>query len=369
MSSLLRGFIEVTGEIGTGKTSFALECGVQPEEIAVCDDDVKGQATVKEFRERYQAEGRDFGGYFDLVELGRGKNLVEFHQACLDLIQREVTPGRFRVLIWDTWTRFGKTCRHYVNRNQGEFRKPGPFSKGGGWSDMGRIKGAEVNQEGTLYEAKILSSLLELVDTIFVIAHLKAKYVNGQRTDAEIPAVSDAVVRLARMRIWTRHNPRGGGVPVGLLLKRPSWKVVTDRGLRTINPFPRKLTPNVCLVEGEQPNDESLWDTIARYAENPIGNRQPLSEETPNTFELGILNDTLTADQKINLRLALQVAAGEAASESRTATPASSPAASASIDPAVLERIKSLKAGGETLPTIAGKVGLGVAEVARMLRD
>jgi len=366
--NLLRGLIEVTGEIGTGKTSFALECGVQPEEIGFFDDDVKGRATVEEFRERHQAKGRDFGGYFDLVAMRRGKTLIEFHHICQDLIKREVVPGRYRVLVWDTWTRFGKTCRHYVNRNQGEFRKPGSFSKGGGWSDMGRIKGAEINQEGTLYEANILGDLLTRVDTLFVVAHLKTKYVNGQPTDAETPAVSDAVVRLARLRIWTRHNPRGGGVPVGLLLKRPSWKVVTDRGLRTVNPLPRKLTPNVHLVSGEEPSDESLWDTIARYTEHPIGNRQPLPEETPNTFELGILDDTLTADQKINLRLALRVAAGEAASESEMAMVTSSPAASIAVDPAILEQIKSLKASGETLSAIAGKVGLGAGEVARVLR-
>lgn len=364
--NLLRGLIEVTGEIGTGKTSFALECGVQPEEIGFFDDDVKGRATVEEFRERYQAEGRDFGGYFDLVALRRGKTLIEFHQICQDLIEREVIPGRFRVLIWDTWTRFSKTCRHYVNRNQAKFRKPGPFSKGGGWSDHRGMKGAEINQEGTLHEAEILGDLLTRVDTLFVVAHLKTKYVNNQPTEAETPAVGGAVIRLARMRVWTRHNPRGDGVPVGLLLKRPSWKIITDRGLRTVNPLPRKLTPNVRLVDGEEPNDESLWDTIARYTEHPIGNRQPLAEETPNTFELGILNDTLTADQKVNLRLALRVAAGEAASESKTATVVSPPAV---VDRATVTRIKSLKADGKALPVIASEVGISVAEVARTLRE
>ena len=359
--NLLRGLIEITGGIGTGKTSAALECGVQPEEIGILDDDVKGRATIEEFRERYRAKNRDFGGYFDLVELGRGKTLIQFHQAYLNLIDREITSGRFRVLICDTWTRFGKTCRHYVNRNQAEFREPGTFSKGGGWADHPRIRGAEVNQEGTLYEAQILSDLLSRVETVFVIAHLKTKYVNNQPTSAETPAVSKAVTRLARMRIWTRHNPHGGGIPVGLLLKRPSWKVITDRGLRTINPLPRKLTPNVHLVEGEQPNDESLWDTIARYTEHPIGNRQPLSEETPNAFELGILDDTLTADQKINLRLALRVAAGEAAQEDKATVAVAAPIPAAPISPDVLARVKSLKADGKSLLAISKETGVAKA--------
>ena len=54
--------------------------------------------------------------------------------------------------------------------------------------------------------------------------------------------------------------------------------------------LPRKITPRA--------DDESLWDTIAYYFENPVGLRELRSDEIPNEYELSILNETLTKDQQ-----------------------------------------------------------------------
>lgn len=336
---LIQGIIHVTGEPDTGKTTFALECGAKPERIWFLDDDVKGRATVQELL----ANGFEFGRYDDLVALARGKRELEFHLACHDLMT-QVEPGQFDAIVWDTWTRFAKTCHPYVVTNPAIFKQR--------WSPMGRIKGAQQWQEAHRYEAQILNHLQGLAPTVIVVTHLKDFYMNDAKTGKQVPACSRTLVRVPVMRVWLRHNEHSP-VPVGLMLKRPSRRTVTERGLRTINMLPRKVTP--------QDGDRSLWDTIARYYDNPIDLREPFEWEMPTEYELSILDGTLTADQKRTLHLMLQAGA------------VSGDDGEPEEDDALLEHVKQLKASGLSLPAIAkdekvAKAGLGVPDVARLLR-
>lgn len=331
---LVQGIIHITGEPDVGKTTFALECGASPARIWFLEDDVKGQATVQELL----AAGHEFGRYDNLVTLARGKRELEFHSACLNLMT-EVKPGQFDVIVWDTWTRFAKTCHPYVLAFSATFRQR--------WATYGKIKGAQQWQEAHRYEAQILSQLQKLAPTIIVVTHLKDFYLNDAKTGKQVPACSRTLVRVPRLRIWLRHN-ENSPVPIGLVLKRLDKKIVTGKGLRTVSILPRKIVP----TDGHQ----SLWDTIEWYHKNPVGLREPTPQETPNEFELSILDSTLTADQKRTLELMLR--AGAVSSEPKTEQ----------VDPILLERIKSLKAGGETLPVIAKKEKVSVAEVARALR-
>lgn len=330
---LVTGIIHVTGEPDVGKTTFALESGAPPERIWFVDDDVKGQSTVSELLNA----GYQFGRYDDLTTIGQGKRELEFHQACLDMIA-EVQPGQFDVLIWDTWTRFAKTCHPYVLANLASFRQR--------WSPMGKIKGAQQWQEAHRYEAQILNHLQSLVPAVIVVTHLKDFYLNDAKTGKQVPACSRTLVRVPRFRIWLRHNEQSP-VPIGLVLKRLDKKIVTDRGLRTVSILPRKIIPF--------PSDQSLWDTIARYFDNPVGLREPRPTETPGEYELSILDGTLTADQKHTLELMLRAGAisGEYTDEP---------------DDELLIQVRQLKADGQPLPAIASEVGLSVAEVAKLLK-
>jgi hypothetical protein len=156
----------------------------------------------------------------------------------------------------------------------------------------------------------MLAHLQTLADTVIIITHLKNYYVENRKVPGvQVPRASSTFDRIPRFRIWLRHNPTSP-IPIGLVLKRLDKKVKTDRGLRTVSVLPRKIVPNLQLPEEDDaPKDRSLWDTIYRYMDNPIGNREPLPEETPNTYELSILDGILTEEQKINLRLALAAAA------------------------------------------------------------
>jgi hypothetical protein len=280
----LSGIIHVTGEHDTGKTLFALQCGARPNKICFFDDDVKGRATI----EQLKSSGVEFGAYYDLNELHRGKREVEFHQAIMGILD-EIKPTQYEVIIFDTWTRFASTCRAMVLKSPNSYREH--------WSAMGKIKGAEQNQEATRLETQILGYLGTLAETVIVTTHLKDHYLNDARTGKQIPAGSKALESVPTFRIWLRMNPNGSPVPIGLVLKRPSKSFWSEgkQAIDTTNVMPRKIVPG--------DGDTSLWDVIWRYYENPIGDGQT---SQPDEYELSILDGTLTKDQARTLRLMIE---------------------------------------------------------------
>lgn len=291
--STLPGIHHITGEHDTGKTTLALECGAPPARIAFFDDDVKGRATVEDLRRA----GVDLR-YIDLVELKRGRTQLDFHLNVLDEIEslREHEP---EAIIWDTWTYLAKTCRAYVGAYPDQFRKKGGLSKGGEWSDSGKFRGMQLWSEAKRYEAQLLNLLQSIAPTVIVITHLTDHYLNNVKTGKEVPDSSEVLERVCRTRIWLRHSPDGRPVPIALFLKRLDKKqYVEGVGLRTQNVTPRKITPRF--------DDDSIWDAIWRYWDNPMGDRPPLPEETPNAYELSILDGTLTEDQKRMMYLMLE---------------------------------------------------------------
>lgn len=286
---LVTGIVQVTGPHDTGKTRFALECGADPLLTAFIDDDIKGRSTVDQARR----DGISFGFYADFVAECQGKSLLEIHKAGLALI--DTIPDNLDAIVWDTWTRYAGTFKAYVTANPGEFRAAKE------WPAMAQMKGATQWQEAQLYEARILSALLDKAKLVILVTHLKDHYgANDQRSGAQIPASSRTLSRVPVMRLWVLHTP-GSPVPSALVLKRINRnRFVEGRGLRTINILPRKIVPS--------PDDLSLWDTIRRYYDNPMGNRKPTPDETPTAEELAILDGVLTKEQQRTLRWSLQVA-------------------------------------------------------------
>lgn len=280
----MRGIIHVTGGHDTGKTSFALECGASPDRICFVDDDVKGQGTVKQLAQA----GIEFGSYHNFTLATKGKTELDIHKLGLGIIGN-LKPSQYDAIIWDTWTRFAKTCHSAVQANPAKFRKY--------WSAMGRIKGAEQWQEAANYEAAIIAAMNDQIPLIILVTHLKDDYKNNVKTGRTVPAASRTLARVPNLRLWLCHNPNSP-VPIALLLKRLDAKKMTDKGLRTVCITPRRIVP--------RPDDTSLWDAITRYLETPVGNRELTEEEQPNAAELSILDGTLTEDQKLAWRVGLK---------------------------------------------------------------
>jgi len=301
---LFPGIFHVSGEPDTGKTWFALHCGAEPGEIAFIDDDLKTLSIARQLEKR----GTPFALYANLTTFEDTKE-ISLHKHCEKLI-RAMEEIRPRVIIWDTWTRYQQTFRTIVQVNPMAYRNV--------YSSMGRIKGAEQNLAALMIESQMIAHLGEIAEQVFLITHLKAAYKGGVPTGGERPAASNALTQKANFRLFLKHNP-DGPAPIGLVLKRIS-KIADDDAFRMINVLPRKLNP-------------CTWEHIAEYWTNPIGDRDPRPEEMPDAYELAILDDTLSPDEKMVMEAFI---AGNVEETEEDAQPDTS-ATDASVQQCVLE--------------------------------
>lgn len=287
MSVLFSGLVHVTGDNDVGKTTFALECGAPPEKMVFIDDDVKGRGVVNQLAEK----GHKFAIYHDLISETKGMKEIQFHEHCMKIVQEILEyDGEIEAVVWDTWSRFEQSFKPIVTKSPSKFKD---F-----WSPMGVIKGGEEWLESQRYSTEIMNRILGKSKLLILVTHLKPYRVGTKEIPGKsIPRCQAPVIEKSTLRLWLRQNPNGRPVPIGLVLKRLSDRRVTDRGIRTMNILPRRIVP----LDDEQ----SLWDVIARYWAEPVGDRIPTEIETPDEYELSILEGTLTKDQKVSLELVL----------------------------------------------------------------
>jgi hypothetical protein len=286
MSNPIKGIVSVAANYGIGKTTFALECGYHPKDIIFVNDDVKETGFEKEFKK-----------YVDLVAASKKMKLLELHSHGLDLI---LNLPKAKVIIWDTWTQFAATFPVYVKAHLNEFRNPNE------WSAKGVIKAGEIYQEAYRYEGAVLSELKSKCDLLILTFHLKQHYENNVAIPNRFkPGHDRSIEKYSDLRLWLTHGPNGQ-VPVGLVLKNISKRSITKQGIKTEQVLPLRL---------EQCN----WENILAYWKNPIGSREPVEGERPNSFELSLIEGTLTPEDKrlyeASLSLIERQATEEAAEE------------------------------------------------------
>lgn len=265
------GIVSICGEPDVGKTICALQV-THPSKIAYFHDDIKSPPIPPS----------QFGLFIDLVQETKKLKLLEFREYVLGRL-KDIQPGKFEAIIFDTWARFGLSLRQYAITNPNEFREPGTFSK------LGSAKGGEMWNEAHRYEAQVISDLARLAPFVGLVTHLKDAYEGGAKTGQKRPDAGKAFDRVCNFRVWLRSNP-SSGVPIALVLKRLNESQVTDRGLEVVNVLPWKLTPSS--------EDGSIWDIIDRYRQQPFGNRSALPHEMPDNFEMSILTGVMTKEQK-----------------------------------------------------------------------
>lgn len=332
------GVVLVTGEHGTGKTSFGLESG-DPARMLFVDNDLKGRSTV----EQIKADGIKFGRYIDLIKLGEKKKALDFHMAVLETID-SIKENEFDVLVWDTWTEFAATTYDYVAAYPDRFRDNDQ------WAAMGKIRKGEEYKEARFYEAELIANVQRKAPLVILVSHLKNLYVNNAPTGKEVPAVSKAVDRVCNLRLWFRHNPTGG-VPVALVLKNFDRKVydAEQKRLRTVRILPTRMTP--------MPGDQSVWDIINRYYDSPIGLREPLPHEIPDDFENSIVEGTLTEDQRLSWLYAIKQERQREEEELLVSLAENK------------EKAADMKEEGKSLSEIAQELGVTIKQVLDMLKE
>ena len=288
----ITGIINVTGENGTGKTTFAMTTGAEPERTAFIDDDVKGKNIVKQLEQT----GRKFAVYHNLIKesLKNGNPMreLDFHEHCIRILDELAEwEGKLDVIVWDPWTRFENTFFPVVTSNPNRFKQ---F-----YSQMGAIKGAEQWNASFEYEARILDAMTEIAPLVVLTSHLKKDASKRDVAESKKPLIQKSF-----MRIYLRHT-LNSPKPTGLFLKRP-LKMDFSNGMKPINVVHRKVA-------------ELTWEKLVGYWGNPVGNTPPSPDEQLNEFELSILDGILTKDQKDILALSVIDAEREREEEARNA--------------------------------------------------
>ena len=277
---IVPGVIHVTGEPDVGKTLFALQCGADPTRMAFIDDDLKGRATVAQLK----ASGVEFALHADLKSETRGMPQLKVFEYCTGLVDK-MEKMELDAIVWDTWSRYSGTMKAYVRKN------PGKFREGPDWAPRGDMKGAQQWKEAQELEAQTLARLNAAAPVVIIVTHLKDQYIGSRKTGKQIPDASRTIVKVPFFRVWLRRNPSGSPVPIALVLKRIHRdEYVEGVGLRTVNVLPPRIEP--------QKGDRSVWDAIKRYVGDPVGNRELLPHEIPNSFERSLIEGVMTEDQK-----------------------------------------------------------------------
>ena len=269
----LKGIIDIHGEQGVGKTIMAI--GIAPtEEIAYLFDDVKGLPEG--------IEPSDFGFYADLVQLRKDKKLLEYREIVFETIDK--IPSKVSVIVIDTWARFGTALTRWAKQNIHLLREESTMSPKKAW----QFREGQEWGEAYEYEKRVISDLNNRFESVVLVSHIKDQYRAGTRTGAMEPAIDKRITPVFNFRVWLRRSE--GGVPIALVHKPIAVLKKTKTGIVPTNLLPRKLKP--------LPEDTSVWDMIERYRKEPFGNRQPTEDETPDDYELSILDGILTEDQK-----------------------------------------------------------------------
>lgn len=261
----IKGIVSVVSDYGIGKTVFAFTTGHLPEDICFINDDVKTPPDL------------EYGRYVDLMAKTRGLKPLELYNYCHELIKE---LKHYKVIIWDTWTRFEKSFITVVKDDPGKFRDKDQYSK------MGRIRNAEMYQDSYTLEGHILSELKSKCDLLIVTFHLKQRY----QDDIAVPGKYDpghnkAIAKYSDLRLWLTPNPERQE-PIGLVLKNIIQHKVTDNGIEPVQVLPLRLP--ICT-----------WKNIIAYWNEPIGNiKQPSSDEKPSEFELSMIEGYLTPEQQ-----------------------------------------------------------------------
>ncbi len=298
-----RGIIEIVGEHDTGKTIAALQTVYPWKKTVFVDDDVKGEATIRQLENMEEKKRTEiFGSYIDLRAKRAAIQKGRVPPSAQQLLEQVVEPtidqickSKWEVIVWDTWRIVYQSARGYVERNQAQFKDTVK------WQGSSTIIQGLVSRVARMVEQNYMSKLRDSCELLVVTHHIKDRWVNNVVVGV-IPESSQTFDEHCFMRVWLRRNPKSK-VPIILFLKRPNIPKAVKGKPRFVNIVPPKITPNA--------KDESIWDAIERYRIDPVESRELRPDETPTKEELAMISGELTDDQKLYMLEVLKHAESE----------------------------------------------------------
>lgn len=278
------GLYHLTGEPDSGKTTLALTCGIPIQDMLFLDNDMKTQRIA----DNLSKSGKGFGKYVNLPREMRANNLknpLDFFNMTMDILEK--SKQKYQCIIFDEWTRIEDGIRA---KSMSIMKDISPLTENQ-IRAMTQVTWVYTHQ----YYAQVLDTLMTFAPTVFLITHIREKYMNNKKTGVYEARGQRPLLEKANMRLWLRHNadPADGGAPIGLVLKRISTFDVDENGiLKPVNVLPLRIKP-------------CTWKKIDWYFDNPVGDRKPEPYEMPDAFEQSVLYGVLTEDQKHALELAI----------------------------------------------------------------
>lgn len=284
------GIIHVTGEAGTGKTTFALGCGFSPERMAFINKDPRNEEILKEIID----SGHKFAHYFDFNEMLQGKKEYtqwEIIDKCISMIK----PGDVDVIIYDTYSHI-EALFHPIVKKEGrsKFRD--------NWAQQGAIAGAQEHQVAQELESAFMYRLRTLAPLVILVTQVKDDTnASGKIVGRQVPILKRTAIQNCRLRLWLKFNPEGPE-PIGVVLKNMDRKTVTNEGIVPTAILPYRLVPGT-------------WEKLLYYWHNPVGKRPLTDEEKCSEAEMALITGGLTKDQQYAYALAAASQGAEIATE------------------------------------------------------
>ncbi len=281
----IKGLVAVVSDFGIGKTEFALGCGYQPDEIIFVNNDSKEPPEHLKSK-GYTKENKGYKQYVDLLNETKGLKPLEFYSHCLELIDNiENIDG---AIIWDTWTRLGKTCEPYVQKNKAE------FVEGGKYRGTKEIVGGKVWNDSWLLEGEILNTLKRKCQLLIITFHLKNRYFGKSKVEGKYdPGHTKAIAQYSDLRIWLTATKHYSRIPIGLVLKNIAKHSLGEKGIEITSVLPPRIP--YC-------NWQSIWN----YWADPAGSKELMPDEVPSDDEAAMIGGYLTDEQKRMLMIGIQ---------------------------------------------------------------
>lgn len=273
----LSGTVEITGEHDSGKSLLAFQAMRDPNKFAFLDADTKGRELVDSLQKQVK-----LGYYYDVVARRGSTPLPKQYPLILQAIN--AIPNDMEVIVFDNWKVVYDTARAHVTANRSE------YGDNNFWKGDSEIIQGLTSKVARREEERLINLLRGKARLVLITSHLTDQYLNKKKTGVQVSDTSATFDQICYLRLRLRHNPNNSPVPVALVMKRFSKPVFADGVFDYVNVLPPKLTPLL--------GEKSIWHTIARYWDDPVGDRELLPEETPTLEEVAMMRGELTPLQR-----------------------------------------------------------------------
>ncbi len=371
--------IVLVGARGVGKSSLAATF-LPPSrigEVYYHDSEHSANNLRSQLRER----GLDFGHYVDLADrfkdidgddllkrISTGKlpwvdkeaqsNLIGYYQYVLNDLDRNMTPGRYKVYVLDTLETFEAGMVAWVEANK-------------------KSAGVTITAYGKLYTDGVfvlyqnfLSALFARgIEVVILTGHLRSVWEGTRQVVGKVePSGKKILARLATLYMWlVNDRDNADGSPAALVLKERlgALGVNADDSWSLSRRLPERLP-------------RATWADVNNYLANGCNLADPPTNERMNETERSMISELVSDAQMQLMILDAQKDAAEASimptSAATFAVPTAAPVAAGNGDDEGMERAALRETAlrylgeGKSRVEVATEMGMTLPEVVRLVK-